>query len=74
MNTWSDKKSGFFQSNQYLQTQFQMSAAPTHGSSFKKLRNLSNEENKMQRHVSDLQQVQQSHFNDFSQNQISDQN
>lgn len=41
---------------------------------FKKMRNLSNENGKLQRHVSDFQvNGQQSHFIDFSQNQISDQ-
>lgn len=44
---------------------------------FKKMRNLSNENGKLQRHVSDFQvnglQSQQSYFIDISQNQISDQ-
>lgn len=46
--------------------------------SFKKLRNLSNEDNKLQRHVSDFQahgqQANLTHSKDFSQTQISVQN
>lgn len=54
MNTWSAKKQTFGACYQYLQTQNQNMSESQARVSFKKLRNLSNEDNKMVRHASDL--------------------
>lgn len=60
-----------------LNVQYQNTSTYPAQGSFKKMRNLSNENGKLQRHVSDFEanclQSQQSHFINFSQNQISGQ-